>query len=142
MRQVKLRDELYAIIVSPDDFTDGINFVSAAEWPFQLGLLMHKSGHTIAPHRHTAQPGRVIAQTQEFLLVVSGTMEVDFFDVDGQWFDTQRLTSGEALLHIQGGHGFRFMEKTRVLELKQGPYLGKDKEKEMIGTVSQGYHSS
>src|SRR5690348_5400977 len=123
MRQVKSRDELYALVISPDDFSDGINFLSAEQWPFQLGLLVHGSGHSIAPHRHVAQPDRIVPQTQEFLLVVSGTMEVDFFDTDGRCFSTERLTSGEGLLHIQGGHGFRFLEKTRVIELKQGPYL-------------------
>lgn len=136
MKQVKSGNELYAIIISTDDFADGINFVSAEEWPFQLGLLMHGSGHSIAPHRHVAQPNRIVAETQEFLLVVSGTMEVDFFDAAGRCFDTERLTAGEGMLHVQGGHGFRFLEKTRVLELKQGPYLGRDKEKEMINAVS------
>src|SRR5690242_21646486 len=97
---------------------------------------MHGSGHSIAPHRHVAQPNRIVPQTQEFLLVVSGTMEVDFFDAHGRCFSTERLTGGEALLHIQGGHGFRFLENTRVIELKQGPYLGRDKEKEMIRGTS------
>jgi len=137
VRQVKSGNDFYAIIVSPDDFSDGINFVSAEEWPFQLGLLMHGSGHSIAPHRHVAQPNRIVPQTQEFLLVVSGTMEVDFFDADGRCFRTERLTGGEGLLHIQGGHGFRFLEKTRVIELKQGPYLGREKEKELIDAASK-----
>ncbi len=56
--------------------------------------------------------------------MVSGEMEVDFYDGDGSLFRSETLLPGEALLQIRGGHGFRFPASSQVLELKIGPYLG------------------
>jgi hypothetical protein len=93
---------------------------------------MHGEGHQIPPHIHLAQPDRVIASTQELLFVVAGRMEVDFYDCTNNYCSTEVVQAGEALLHLQGGHGFRFPEPTRLIELKQGPYSGRCKDKQAI----------
>jgi len=43
---------------------------------------------------------------------------------------TRILEEGDILFLINGGHGFKMLEDSVLLEIKQGPYLGKDdKEK-------------
>ncbi len=137
MRQVVNDGELFAIIVTPDDFQPGLKFISPEHWPFQLGLMMHPQGHVIGPHHHPEHPARTVKTTQELLFVMSGRMEVDFYDGKGQCFRTEILVPGEALLQVKGGHGFRFPESARVLEIKQGPYLGRDKDKIPINAANQ-----
>jgi hypothetical protein len=44
------------------------------------------------------------------------------------------LRQGEILFHIRGGHAFRFLEPTRLIEVKSGPYLGREKDKVLLGT--------
>jgi hypothetical protein len=36
----------------------------------------------------------------------------------------RELNVGEVMLVIGGGHGFRMLEYTILLEIKQGPYTG------------------
>jgi hypothetical protein len=132
MRKIEYEAALFAVVITPEDFKPGVHFVSPMEWPLQLGLLMHPEGHNIAPHRHRTHQERIINSTQEFLLVVSGRVAVDFYNAQGQAFHTEILSAGEALLHAQGGHGFRWLEPSRVLEIKQGPYCGKDEDKQPI----------
>jgi len=129
MRQIVHDGELFAMIVTEQDFEPGVKFLSPGDWPFQVGLLMLPQGHVIQAHHHREHEMRVVSSTQEFLFVITGRMEVDFYDESGRHFQTEILQPGEALLQVKGGHGFRFPESTRVLEVKQGPYLGRDKDK-------------
>jgi hypothetical protein len=129
MRQVIHNNKTYALVLSVDDFRPGVRFVSEPEWALQVGLLMPAAGHAIDAHVHLPHDGREVRLTQEFLFVISGSMEVDFFNEPSQRFHTETVRQGEALLHIQGGHAFRFLEETRLLEVKSGPYFGREKDK-------------
>jgi hypothetical protein len=132
MRQVTCDNQTYALVVTKEDFQPGVRFVSEPAWPLQVGLLMPPAGHAIAAHAHLPHEARCTRLTQEFLFVVSGAMDVDFFDESGQRFHTETVHEGEALLHIQGGHAFRFPEGSRILEVKTGPYLGREKDKVLL----------
>lgn len=90
------------------------------------------SGHAIAPHVHLAQESLCNTTTQEFLFVVNGKMEVAFFNDAGKRFHSEILLQGEALFHLRGGHAFRFLEPTRLIEVKSGPYRGREKDKVML----------
>jgi hypothetical protein len=37
-----------------------------------------------------------------------------------------RARAGAVVILVGGGHGFRLLEDTVMLEIKQGPYLGAD----------------
>ena len=37
---------------------------------------------------------------------------------------TRELKTGDVMLMVGGGHGFRMLEDTVLLEVKQGPYTG------------------
>jgi mannose-6-phosphate isomerase-like protein (cupin superfamily) len=129
MRRVVHDNKTYALVLSVEDFRPGVEFVSEPEWPLQVGLLMPPAGHAIAAHAHLPHNGRQVRTTQEFLFVISGRMEVDFFNEQGQRFQTETVGQGEALFHVLGGHAFRFPEETRLLEVKSGPYDGREKDK-------------
>jgi len=134
VRRVECNGHLYALVVTQEDFTPGINFVSAPSWPLQLGLLTHHGGHEIPPHMHIGGSRKPPASFQEFLYVVSGSMEVDVYDGQGNYLQTETLAAGEGLLQVEGGHGFRFPLAAKVLEVKQGPYEGKDADKQLIAS--------
>lgn len=69
--------------------------------------------------------------TSEVLVVRHGRCEVDFYADDLSLVATRELSAGDVMLMVGGGHGFRMLEDTVFLELKQGPYLGVD-EKELF----------
>jgi hypothetical protein len=41
---------------------------------------------------------------------------------------TRELREGDILLLVDGGHGFRMLEDTVFVEIKQGPYTGLDEK--------------
>jgi hypothetical protein len=133
MKRIEKDGEVIALIVDTTaDFQQGAHFISEQEWPLQLGLLAHPQGHSIPAHIHFARESNGKAYTQELLLLLSGRLDVDFYDSHGVLCRSETMAPGEALLQIQGGHGFRFREPSRILEVKLGPYLGKDKDKRLI----------
>jgi len=128
MKRVIRNNLTYALILSSSDFQPGVKFVSEPEWSLQVGLLEWPRAHALSAHVHLPHnPGQV--QHQEFLFVVSGEMEVEFFDETGFRLQTEILGPGQALLQVRGGHGFRFLAETRLIEVKSGPYRGRENDK-------------
>ena len=41
------------------------------------------------------------------------------------------LNKGDIIILFQGGHGFEILEKTQIIEIKQGPYV-ESKDKKII----------
>ena len=66
--------------------------------------------------------------TSEVVIVKSGRCEVDIYDDDHQLIATRELGPGDIMLMVSGGHGFRMLEDTVLLEIKQGPYPGLDEK--------------
>lgn len=133
MKRIVQNGELIALIIdTAGDFRQGVHFISDEDWPLQLGLLAHPGGHSIPAHSHVERQTSGKITTQEFLLLLNGRMDVDFYDAQGILFQSETLVSGQALLQVRGGHGFSFQEPSRIIELKLGPYLGKDKDKQAI----------
>ncbi len=53
---------------------------------------------------------------------------MDVFDDEQQLVTTRELKTGDVMVMVGGGHGFRMLEKTVLLEVKQGPYHGTDEK--------------
>jgi hypothetical protein len=67
---------------------------------------------------------RNIVGTAEVLVVEKGRCEVDVYDSRRSVVATRELQAGDILIAVGGGHGFRLLEDTILLEIKQGPYPG------------------
>lgn len=138
MKRLVRDNKTYAVLLSAEDFQPGAKFISEPEWRLQVGLLTLPAGHTISAHTHLPKDACPLELTQEFLLVLRGKMEVDFFDETGQGFHTETMREGDALFHIRGGHAFRFFEETRLIEVKSGPYRGRENDKVPLSRASAG----
>lgn len=62
------------------------------------------------------------------LVVRKGICEVDIYNEDRHLVATRKLQTGDVLLMVNGGHGFRMLGDTIFLEIKQGPYLDVDEK--------------
>lgn len=105
-------------------------FPTPPDLELQVGFVVYPAGGVIAPHRH-APITRTIDRTCEVLVVKKGRCEVDIFNDDQQLTATRELRTGDLIILVNGGHGFRMQEDTVLLEIKQGPYLGLS-EKELL----------
>ena len=57
-----------------------------------------------------------------------GDCEIDIYNDERELVATRELREGDIMLMVGGGHGFRMLEDTVFLEIKQGPYTGVDEK--------------
>jgi hypothetical protein len=132
MEEIKSDDGKIIAIVARRDFRkDGVNFVSKRDFPLQLGISSYKQGATIKAHFHIEKE-ITINKIQEVVHIKSGRTVVNLYDLNGKKFKSVELSDGDTILFVDGGHGFEMLENTKIIEVKQGPYFGRDKDKRMI----------
>ena len=131
IERIEHKEELFAIIIRGEYECNGTKFVTSKESPLQVGLIGRKKGENIQPHIHKPVT-RTIEYTQEFIHITKGRVVVDFYDVDGSKIKSATLKSGDSILLTGGGHGFQMLEDTRMIEVKQGPYLSVESDKQHL----------
>jgi hypothetical protein len=103
-------------------------FITRPELAQQVGFVVYPPGGEIRRHIHKDNP-RVINGTSEAVWVKKGRCEIDVYDNQLRLLASRELNPGDFVLMCSGGHGFRILEHTVLLEVKLGPYAGaNDKE--------------
>ena len=125
---VKKGDEVYAILVRTSLPREGFNFVSRDDDSLQLGVNHYKKGVRIKPHMHLPVE-RLLSNTLEVLHIDYGATSLEIFDENKERFYVTTLNAGDTVLLIRGGHALTIADDTRIVEVKQGPYLGAAKDK-------------
>ena len=124
-----LQNKLLAIVVrNSKGFGPGHNFLTGPDKDLQFAIFNHPAGHVIPRHRHLAFE-RQIESTSEVLIIDEGRLLANIFDSSGSLVESLTLDSGDVLILLSGGHGFEMLTSSRILEVKQGPYVAElDKE--------------
>jgi mannose-6-phosphate isomerase-like protein (cupin superfamily) len=112
-----------AIIIRKEFVRQGIEFFSNENDSQQLGYMKRPNGYVITPHRHNLVK-REVHLTQEVLFIKSGRVRVDFYTDDQVYIKSTILYTGDVILLSNGGHGFKMLEESEIIEVKQGPYCG------------------
>jgi hypothetical protein len=124
---IRSGDALLCMIYSADELPDATTFHTPHLLPLQVGHVVRRAGEEVARHSHRVIE-RVIRRTAEVLVVMNGHCEMDVYDDNQVLVATRELRPGNVLVMIAGGHGFRMLEDTVLLEVKQGPYHGPDEK--------------
>ncbi|MDB4891993.1 MAG: conserved hypothetical cytosolic protein [Gemmatimonadetes bacterium] len=98
-------------------------FLTPPEFKQQVGFVVYPKGGEVSRHTHLPL-ARQLVGTSEVIVVRSGRCELDIYDDDHTLAATRTLEPGDVMLMVGGGHGFRMLEDTVLLEIKQGPYTG------------------
>jgi hypothetical protein len=133
IEKIEWNDEVFALILRADYELEGVNFITSQDNPLQLGVLKHQQGSRIKPHIHRSFP-KTIKEVQEVLHIEYGKVEAEFYETGGKKVGAVILKSGDTILLLLGGHGFNILEDSKIIEIKQGPYRGEDKDKERFQT--------
>ncbi len=123
IEQINHKGKLLGIIIRANYHKDGISFFTPDEFSQQLGYMNRPKDYVIPPHVHNLVE-RKVDLTQEVLIVRSGKMRVDFYDDNRKYLESRILQTGDIILLAHGGHGFKMLEPTEMVEVKQGPYCG------------------
>jgi len=121
-----------AVILRTSPREDGIHFISEPEYPLQLGTSGYRKGDAVKAHVHLPRE-IAVRQVQEVLHIDEGRVAIDLFDRHHHLSGSVVLGTGDTILLVDGGHGLRFLEDTRIVEVKQGPYAGRETDKREIG---------
>ena len=119
---------IYAILIRSDYVPKKTEFLTEDKHLQQLGFIVYKAGSTIQPPIHKPAK-RIIEKTTETLIVKKGVVEYQIFDNIENPISTGLLNKGDTIALLNGGHGFKVIEDAIMLEVKQGPFIGTDKDK-------------
>lgn len=112
-----------AIIIRASFEPDRTTFISPNTHEQQVGFVVYPAQGHIRPHKHVPLE-RHIQSTSETLVVRKGLTEVQLYNDDQKLVAERILGEGDILVLVSGGHGFRMLKDTVLLEVKQGPYTG------------------
>ena len=82
-----------------------------------------------APAHEHIENIREIRKTQESWVIMSGCIIAQLYDSARKLIAEIKLTAGDCLVSYGGGHGFTVVEDVVMYEFKNGPYLGRAKDK-------------
>ena len=102
-------------------------FLTPPEFKQQVGFIVYPAGGEIQRHVHRPLERHLVG-TSEVLIVRRGRCEIDVYNNERQLVAVRELGQGDIMLMVGGGHGFRMLEDTVFLEVKQGPYTGLDEK--------------
>lgn len=116
-----------AYIIQADFLPAETAFVTPEEFNQQVGYIVYPANGRIARHVHLPVE-RYTVGTSEVLVVKKGRCIIDVYNDDRMLVASRELTMGDVVILINGGHGFRMIEDTVLLEVKQGPHVSQDEK--------------
>jgi len=122
IEKVCWKDEPLTYIIYNDSKPDKTIFLTPSEFKQQVGFVVYPTGGEVKRHMHLPLERHLIG-TSEVLIVRQGHCLMDIYNDDRELVATRELHTGDVTLMVGGGHGFRMLEDTVFLEVKQGPFL-------------------
>src|SRR5262249_54384641 len=127
VEQIVYEGKPLAYIVRAELSPQKTTFLTPPEFKQQVGFVVYPKGGEILRHVHRPLE-RHLTGTSEVLVVRQGRCEIDIYNSDRKLVASRELQQGDIMLMVDGGHGFRMLEDTVFLEIKQGPYIGIDEK--------------
>jgi mannose-6-phosphate isomerase-like protein (cupin superfamily) len=106
---------------------DHTDFITPPEFKQQVGFVVYPAGGEVVRHVHKPLHRHLVG-TSEVLIVRKGCCVIDVYNNEKTLVDSREIKEGDIILMVDGGHGFRMVEDTVFLEVKQGPYTGIDEK--------------
>ena len=130
MKELIKNGTILARHIVPEDIKNGLNFFSKEDEFIQVGAWGHYEKDKILNRHIHNEFGRESSRTYETLYIISGAIDAEIYDMNQELVDTIRVNQGEILILLESGHGYKTLEdNTTVLEVKNGPYFGAEKDR-------------
>jgi hypothetical protein len=124
---ISAHGRLLAYVIRASYNPSQTTFPTPPELNLQVGLIVYPEGGEVPRHSHRPIERHLVG-TAEVIVVRDGGCALDVYDDGGELVATRELSTGDVMLMVGGGHGFRMLEPTVLLEVKQGPYTGIDEK--------------
>ena len=132
MKQITHNGKIVAISHKSTDWKKELDFLTSNEDFIQCGTWWYDAGKNLKAHEHIFNE-RTVTQTQETIIVLSGKLRIDLYDPDCVIFYQEEVGAGDVFVILDVGHGYQIIEDdTRVVEVKNGPFISVEKDKRLI----------
>ena len=122
IQKITHKNEVLALIIKNKYIKKkGINFFTNNKLSQQVAYMNHKKGHVIQPHIHKKRLKKIY-DTSEVLIILDGTMRVDFYDNKKKYLFNRKLIKNDIIILLKFGHGFKIVKNCKFIEVKQGPF--------------------
>ena len=123
--------ELYASIFDTSNISEGLDFLTSDSSFIQVGTWNYKKNKTLDAHFHNYFE-RSVQRTQEVVYVIEGSIKCNLCKEDTTFIETVIIDSGMLIVQYQGVHEYEIVEDSKVLEVKNGPYFGPEKDRTRV----------
>lgn len=122
----------YALIATGNELKEGLDFFTNDSCCIQVASWNYKKEKLLGPHIHNKFV-REANITQEFIYIKKGSLEATIYDNNDVLISKHILKTGDFAIMFAGGHGYKILENdTEVIEVKNGPYAGPEKDRRKI----------
>lgn len=126
MKIIEKEGNILAKYIKADEWNEGLNFFSNDADFIQVGAWKYQKGKDLLNHVHN-EVKREVTRTCECLYIISGSVQVRIYDLEKNLMDEFTAAAGDIVILLECGHGYTILEdNTKVLEVKNGPYMGAD----------------
>ena len=129
IEKVESNGQLLALILRNSYDKDGLNFMTNKEHSFQVGVHNVKKGTRYKAHKSLPFNNISELKTNKIYYIKEGKVGVDVYNKKNEKVEYLKLESGDLILFVDGGHGLDIIENAKIIEIKQGPYRGVEKDK-------------
>ena len=130
-REIFFEDVHVATHIKPSEVPPCLNFVTTDDKFMQLGIWKYEKNHELPPHFHN-EFERKSFKTNEFVFVAKGKLQSDLYTEEGKFIETVIVDEGEGILLHNHAHHYKILEDSIILESKNGPFMGVEKDKTVI----------
>lgn len=132
MKNIIYNNSIVGIIHRIEEWKDGLDFLTPNESFIQAGTWWYAAGKQLKAHRHIVNK-RTVERTHETVIVLSGSMRIDFYDDANKIFHQEIVSAGDICVILTVGHGYEILENnTKIVEVKNGPFTTVEKDKALI----------
>ena len=130
MRVIKENNEILCIILKSNEWKKGLNFLTPSDMFIQAGTWSYDKGKQLMAHVHKKYE-RKIDKTMETIFIKRGSLKINIFNNKKEHLESIVVIEGDTAILCNGGHGYEILEdNTEVLEVKNGPFIDVEKDKE------------
>jgi len=119
-------------VPAAEAWKDGLQFFSKDEEYVQFGTWGYNKDKNLLAHIHN-EVKREVLWTQEVIYVRRGKIRAHIYNSKEVKIRDIDVNEGDIIVLLRGGHGYTVLEDgTQVLEVKNGPYVGPDRDRRRI----------
>lgn len=115
--------QVLCIIVRANPLPKTTTFYTPDAFNLQVGKIVYAANTEIPRHTHR-RVSRTVMGTSEVIVLQKGKAILDLYDDARALVASREMSVGDVVALVSGGHGFRVLEDTVLVEVKQGPYSG------------------